>query len=200
MLQRSCFILGMLVAGAVFASSAQAASGDRAFSIGAGLSLIASSDQYDYLDDNYDDVEAGGGFIGPQVYINIRASDFFHLLFGVDVLGGFVDVERVDGTDDDYSESLIVPFIAGKLIVSAGDIDVFLKGEVNINEPDTDSDDYDVEDGGVGGGGYFGVTIIDQLDIEGGYRFTPVDITSNDTGDEEEVNYGGAVVRASWRF
>ena len=177
----------------------QAETTDRVVSIAVGGTLLVSTDHYDFLEDNYFDVDAGGAFIGPQVRLDVRATETITLQAGLDLLAGTVEIDRADGTDDDYTETLIVPFAAIKIVIPSGKVDVFIRGEVNYNDPDTDSHDYDVDSGGVGGGGYVGVTFLDNIDVEVGYQYLPVEVQFTGTA-KQDVDYGGVAVKGTWRF
>ena len=166
------------------------------FSLGVGF--VFSSDYNDLLDDVYDDVTGGFGWLAFEFGFRQTINEHLIISPSADILLNYAYVDRNFGDDDTYFNSIILPSISARYKFSPELASFYVEGEVNFNIPNTGSDDFDFDSGGIGFGGALGYTFANKMEIEVAYKKIPVDVeiqtttmTTTVIDRDREENLGG---------
>lgn len=186
--------LAILFALTLFGAATASAEGAAA-ELGAGL--VISPDYGSMLEDVYDGVGTGiGGWVNLQGGIRLPVNDQFSITPTLGLLLNYVIVTGA-GRDETYLNSIVVPSVAARYAFTKAP-SFYVGGEVNYNLPNTGSDYYELNSGGVGFAGFFGYAFEKYVHVEIGYLDLPVEV---DTGTEtSNKNMGGGIIRLGVDF
>ena len=155
--------------------------------VGAGITI--SPNYGDLLDDvypGYDFSFGGYGWLDLHVGLRFNATDQLSL---TPTLGLLLNYTIADGgpRDESYLNSIILPSIALRYTFAEVP-SLYAGGEVNYGIPNTGSDYYEFDSGGVGFGAFLGYAFDGGWSVEAGYSHVPIEVGTLDE------NIGGGVL------
>ena len=166
-----------------------AAATDDSTAIELGAGVVISPDYGSLLEDVYRDADSTGigGWLDLHGGVRLKVNDQFSITPTLGLLLNYVIVTG-GRQDESYLNSIIVPSVAARYSFDKAP-SLYIGGEVNYNIPNTGSDYYEFESGGVGFGGVLGYAFEGDMNLELGYVYLPVEVGSRDE------NLGGFLFR-----
>ena len=180
----------------VFGIGSNTASAEDTTDIDLMFGINICPDYNDLLDDAYPDAEISGGYGWLDLGIGLRwkAGDSLSVTPALGLLVNFVV------GDESFMNSIILPRIIGRYQFGATP-SFYVGAEANYNIPNSGSDRFDFESGGIGFGGVMGYRFEGDWNLEAGYLHIPVDVTPEGmSGTVREENMGGVLVRFGKTF
>jgi len=173
-----------------------------------GGGLLFSSDYGEYIDDAYGSAgysDAGGeGWLDLYIGVEIPVDDQIAVLLGCDALLNTVDAEG-GPLNETYANLILAPSAYGQIYLTPKRT-VYINGGLSLPLPTTSSDNFELENNGIGIGANVGVKLAEVFRIEAGYLYLPVTAKSTSSnpvyllGSQEDYNFGGFLMRALLSF
>lgn len=187
-MKRTYFLAGFaFFAAATFAALPVRAEASTALELGAGF--VISPDYGDLLEDVYEDADSTGigGWLDLHVGVRMALSDQLTVTPALDVLLNYVIVDGLGDEDETYLNSIVIPSVGVRYAFQQVP-SLYLGGEINYNTPNSGSDFYEFDSGGMGWGAFVGYAF-DAMRMELGYLDIPVEVGAS------EENLGGVMFR-----
>jgi len=178
----------------------------------ASFSIVISPDYRDMLDDAYPeaDVTGGYGWLGIDLGAQFKVVDNLTISPTVGLLFNYVSVEYeyyygssyIGKETDDYLNYIVLPRIAARYKFISSPISPYIGAELNYNEPNTGSDRYELESGGLGYGVFIGFSPTENMILEAGYLYVPVEwnYKGYDFPSDKNNIGGGVLIRVGGAF
>jgi len=179
-----------------------------------GADFVGSPGLDDFMDDAYkkfDTDDDWGGWGGVRASLRFNAGDYFAICPGVSLIGHAISVNVYGGSnalEEDYVIYMITPVLTLKGGIPVGRrVKIVLGAEGNYNFPDSNSDAFEFDSGGFGGGAFAGVEIFGRAEILLGYVYMPVEPKTKSgitlpagVMIEKDYDFGGVLISGKYVF
>lgn len=159
-----------------------------------GLNFVISSDYHDTLEETYDSVTGGYGWMGLQLGLRCKMAEQVQIIPRIGLLFNYVT--SVGAGEDNFFNTIVQPALGARLLFTKGS-SFYIEGEVSYNNIDMGSDHIDADDGS-GYAGIIGYQSEEGFDFGVGYSVISTDVTTKEGIDEK--NFGGFEIRLKREF